>query len=628
MSDLTILPLDDVWVRIDAEESILREVYDYFTFKPDNVVFMKRQARYRGWDGSVHLLKLRTRLIYRGLVPRIIEFAEQHSYTIDSQLPEVVPFLPDDALTEWLDSLALPHEVRDYQAGALRVALDTHRGIIVSPTGSGKSFIIWLLTQAISVPQTLIIVPTTNLVAQMHSDFQSYGCDPSQIQTIQAGQTKVPNAALVISTWQSIYDLPESYFHQFGCVICDEVHLAKAKSLTGLMEKCVNIPYRFGFTGTITETQVHRLILEGLFGNVTKVTTTSALVKAEQLSPLHVKLCVIKYPVETCKQVRHFNYQEEVDFLVSNPARNVFLTHLVTQLKGNTLVLFNLIDKHGKGLYEQITKLCPDKGVHFVTGIVDSTDRESIRQAVEDDDDREHVIVASFGVFSTGVNLRRLHNIVFAAAGKSKIRTLQSIGRGLRTHASKTHITLYDVVDDLRVGQRRNYAWKHAESRSLLYAEEKFPVTIHQMELERFVTSIAPRGLASSRTAKPSVGECESGLTLSCVLEPLETCCGSMKEYRYGIMTNEEYHAYMSSPAWKRRRAKCFASQRKCLACGEWADKFVAHHRTYERVGQEEPGDLIKLCVLCHQALHVYQKTHGSTVENATEEYLRDNIRA
>jgi superfamily II DNA or RNA helicase len=293
--------------------------------------------------------------------------------------------------------------------------------------------------------------------------------------------------------------LPASYFDQFGCVVCDEVHLAKAKSLTGLMEKCRNISYRFGFTGTITDTQVHRLILEGLFGSVTKVTTTQALVKAEQLAPIRVKLCVIKYPSSTCKQVRQFNYQEEVDFLVGNPARNTFIAHLVSQLKGNTLVLFNLIDKHGRQLYEQIRDLCPNRRVHFVTGIVDSVDREAVRQSVEDDEDGEHVIVASFGVFSTGVNLRRLHNLVFAAAGKSKIRTLQSIGRGLRTHASKTHITLYDVVDDLRTGQRRNYAWKHAEERSVLYAEEKFPVTIHELDLSKFVLSVSPRGLASSR---------------------------------------------------------------------------------------------------------------------------------
>jgi len=507
MVDLTIVPVDDVWVRVNCDDARAHELSDYFTFKPDNVVFMKRQSRYRGWDGSVRLFKLRDHRIYRGLVPRIIEWAEQHSYTIENECPEVFPFLPDEALDGWLEHMAqngyLPLALRDYQKDALREALNVHRSIIVSPTGSGKSYIIWLLAQAISAPQTLIIVPTTSLVSQLHADFQSYGCEPENIQTIQAGQSKAPSAPLVISTWQSIYDLPASYFGQFGCVICDEVHLAKAKSLTGLLEKCVNIPYRFGFTGTITDTEVHRLILEGLFGTVSQVTTTRALVKAEQLAPIRVKLCVIKYPSSTCRQVRTMDYQEEVDFIVSDPARNAFIAHLVSKLKGNTLVLFNLIDKHGKGLYDLITKLCPGKSTHFVTGNVAADDRESIRRVVEADEEDEHVIVASFGVFSTGVNLRRLHNLVFAAAGKSKIRTLQSIGRGLRTHASKTHITLYDIVDDLRIGQRRNYAWKHAQERSMLYAQEHFPTTIHQVDLAKFVLNVSDIPLASSRFNEP-----------------------------------------------------------------------------------------------------------------------------
>ena len=228
------------------------------------------------------------------------------------------------------------------------------------------------------------------------------------------------------------------------------------------------------------------------------MTTTNALVKAQQLAPIHVDMCVLKYPEAVRKQVRHFTYQEEVDFLVADPARALCVATLVSKLKGNTLVLFNLIDKHGKQLYEQLRLLCPEKRVHFVTGIMDAVEREEIRQIVESDENDEHIIVASFGVFSTGVNLRRLHNLVFAAAGKSKIRTLQSIGRGLRTHVSKSYITLYDIVDDLRIGIRRNYAWKHAEMRSILYAEEKFPVTIRALDLDKFLERAA-KGSGSPR---------------------------------------------------------------------------------------------------------------------------------
>jgi len=486
MSDMILHAVDRVWIRIECSDAIARELSDYFTFQSPGSQFMRRQSRFKGWDGRVRLFKLRTHTIYRGLLTRLLEFAEQREYTVDNQVPVDEPCVYGDDVQAWIAEQTLPFPVREYQADALRICLNAQRGIIVSPTGSGKSYIIWLLTQALVVPQTLVIVPTIGLVTQMAGDFISYGCDPDAIHTIQGGCAKETSRPYVISTWQSIYDLPASYFDKFQMVVCDEVHLAKAKSLTGLMEKCIHAPYRFGFTGTITDTQAHRLILEGLFGDVSKVTTTTALVKREELAPLHVKMVVLEYPEQTRKNLRHTQYQDEVDFIVGDLARSEFIAQTVAKLKGNTLVLFTLIDKHGKYLYERIRELCPNKAVHFVTGSVGADGREEVRQTVENTEDTEQVIVASFGVFSTGVNLRRLHNLVFASAGKSKIRTLQSIGRGLRTHASKTKITIYDIVDDFRIGKRENYAWKHAQLRAELYAQEKFPVTLHRINMEHY----------------------------------------------------------------------------------------------------------------------------------------------
>ena len=506
MSDMTLVPVDDVWMRVDnASPALLRELSDYFTFQTPGSEFMRRQARFRGWDGRVRLFKLKTRTIYRGLLHRVIEFAESHNWpNYKNDIPEPIPFLQGEELDLWLDSMELPFPLRDYQRDALRAALDMNRGIIVSPTGSGKSYVIWLLTQAISVPKTLVIVPTIGLVQQMSSDFVSYGCEACNIHTISGGADKGSNKPIFVSTWQSIYDLPADYFRQFGMVVCDEVHLAKAKSLTGLMEKCAWVPYRYGFTGTINDTQAHRLILEGLFGEVRKVATTTGLVKAEQLAPLHVKMIVLEYPEQTRKNLRRSQYQDEVDYIVGEPARIEFIARLVAQHKGNTLVLFTLIDKHGKQLYERIRQLCPTKDTYFVTGATGGDERENVRQTVETTDERDQVIVASFGVFSTGINLRRLHHLVFASAGKSKIRTLQSIGRGLRTHASKSKITIYDIVDDLRIGKRQNYAWRHASERAALYASEKFPVTLHPIKMEEFSHLVSPSVLGEPRFNEPT----------------------------------------------------------------------------------------------------------------------------
>jgi len=481
MSDtLTITPLDNVWVQVDAPDGVLRELSEYFQFEVPGAQFMKRRAGYKHWDQKIRLFKLRTRTIYRGLVPRVVQFAEQRGYEVISHVPEVVGF--GDDLDEFLEDMELPFPLRDYQYEALKTALNQERGIIVSPTGSGKSYIIYLLQRILSC-KTLIVVPTIGLVTQMAKDFRDYGCT-EEIHGIHAGKEKQSDARIFVSTWQSIFEMPESYFEQFECIVVDEVHLAKAKSLTHIMESTPTTRYRYGFTGTLDDCQAHQLILEGLFGNVSKVTTTNELVAEDQLAPLKVKLCVLEYPEAARKQMRRVQYQDEVEFLVSDRARTEFIAQLVKHLKGNTLVLFTLVEKHGRYLHQRIKEVCNKKTVFFVSGEVDAETREDVRVTVEEEDNQ--VIVASFGVFSTGINIRKLHNIVFASAGKSKIRTLQSIGRGLRTHASKSHINIIDVVDDLRIGAYQNYAWKHAEVRVELYAREKFPMTMHRVKLEKF----------------------------------------------------------------------------------------------------------------------------------------------
>lgn len=476
---VTIVPVDDVWMRIDCDDSIAREISDHFTFDIPNAKFMP-QFRNRNWSGKIRLFKLRDRLLYRGLLTRVLEFATQQGYDVDNRVPNPTPLLPE--LTDWIAAQPLPVEPRDYQIAAIRSLLDRHRGIILSPTGSGKSLIIYLLIRALNVP-TLIVVPTTGLVTQLSDDMVTYGADSSQIQSIRGGLTKTQQAQIVVSTWQSIYQMPTSYFDAFSCVIVDEVHLAKAKSLTGLLEKCRHIPYRFGCTGTLDDTQAHRLILEGLFGDVTRVMTTKQLIENKQLAPLKVKLCVLKYPETVCRDMKRALYQDEIEFLVTHPVRLEIVSRMVAQASGNVLVLFNYVDKHGKPLYERIRTLAPTRDVHFVSGDIAAEEREHIRQWVTNG--TQQIIVASYGTTSTGINIPNINVIVFASPSKSKIRVLQSIGRGLRMHEQKTHTTLIDIADDLRIGASVNHTYRHAEERVKYYAQEKFAYTIHELTLDR-----------------------------------------------------------------------------------------------------------------------------------------------
>lgn len=480
---MKIVPVDDVWIRIECDDHVARELSDYFAFDITSAKFMP-QFKKRHWAGKIHLFKLRGHLIYRGLLPRVLEFAEQREYPVTNTVPHN-PHKVYGALESLVSTLPLTPRV--YQLEAVEQMMTQKRGIVLSPTGSGKSLIIYLLMRVLDEP-TLIVVPTTGLVSQMVADFADYGMDVSEVQTIQAGLTKDVTAQIVVSTWQSIYDLPKSYFEQFKCVIVDEVHLAKAKSLTGLLEKCTVSPYRFGFTGTLDDTQAHRLILEGLFGSVTKVTTTKQLVENKQLTPLKVKLCVLKYPETTCRDMRKALYQDEVEYLVTHPTRLEIVARMAARAKGNVLVLFNFVEKHGKPLHQRIRQLAPHRDVHFVSGEIDGQIREHIRQWVTNNE--QQIIVASYGTTSTGINIPNISMIIFASPSKSKIRVLQSIGRSLRLHESKTHATLIDFVDDLRIGASVNHTFRHAEQRVQYYSAEHFSYTMMELDLGRWLDAL------------------------------------------------------------------------------------------------------------------------------------------
>jgi superfamily II DNA or RNA helicase len=479
MSDITLQSYNEVWLHADCSDAIAAELNEYFVYTIPGAIFMRRQARFKNWSGKIHLFRLKDHRIYRGLLQQVLEFAESRGYTIENLIPRPTPFLPRQDLDTWIQTLNLPFEVRDYQYAAVRNALDKHRAVIVSATGSGKSLIIYLIQLALA-QKTLLIVPTLNLVTQMVNDFRSYGCDES-IHPIQAGAEKTDAARIFISTWQSTFDMPAEYFEQFGTVIIDECHLAKASSITGLMEKCLTVPYRFGCTGTLSDTKVHTLQIQGLCGDVHQITTTANLVKKSQLSPILVKMLVLGYPEQMRKNLRYLNYQEEIEFLVSEKSRTEFIVQMVRKLSGCSLILFGRI-QHGKAIYERLQSMGLD--VHYIAGEVGAVEREDIRQNIIGS--KQSILVGSFGTVQSGLNIPGLKNLIFAASSKSIIRVLQSVGRVLRLSEGKSRATVYDIVDDLRIKKHSNFCWRHAEARSKIYANEKFPVVLQQIKLEAF----------------------------------------------------------------------------------------------------------------------------------------------
>ena len=259
-------------------------------------------------------------------------------------------------------------------------------------------------------------------------------------------------------------------------------HLFRAKSLTTIMSKLEQCRYRFGFTGTLDGTQTHRLMIEGLFGPVKKVTTTHELIEQKHLSNFKIKCIVLQHSDEHRKLLVKKKYAEEMDFLVGLEKRNKFIKDLVLSLKGNTLLLFQYVEKHGKILYDTILHdISKERSIYFVHGGVDGEDRENIRRLVEMDTDA--IIIASYGTFSTGINIKNLHNIIFASPSKSRIRNLQSIGRGLRLSENKESCTLFDIADDLSWKSNRNYTLLHYIERINIYNQEKFDVKIFTRKL-------------------------------------------------------------------------------------------------------------------------------------------------
>ena len=472
---------DEVFLKITCEASVAQELCDFFTFTVPGHTFMPAY-RMKIWDGKIRLFNIHNRLLYSGLLEYVFIFAEKRNYEVkpdgDWWKPRKI-----EKNEEFLNNLKLPFEPRDYQLDGFHHALSYKKTLLVSPTASGKSLIIYLIVRALNV-KTLIIVPTTSLVSQLYSDFQEYGWDSAKYcHQVYAGQDKVSDKLVVISTWQSIYKLGKKTFEPYKLVIGDEAHGFKSKSLTTLMTKCVNAEYRIGTTGTLDGTQTHKLVLEGLFGKVYKVTTTKKLMDRKELSSLNVEVILLKYPDVVCEQFKQIKYADEIEFLVGHEKRNKYIRNLVLSLKGNTLLLFRLVKKHGRILYDMIEeKTDESRKTFFVFGGTETEVREQIRAIAETE--RDAIIVASYGVFSTGINIRNLHNIVFSSPSKSRIRNLQSIGRGLRLSDTTDKTTLYDIADDLRWKNRKNYAYRHHEDRLKIYDEEKFPYKIHNITLK------------------------------------------------------------------------------------------------------------------------------------------------
>ena len=498
MEEITLQTKDAAFLYVDCEDKgIIQELAEYFTFFVPGYKFMP-QFRNKMWDGKVRLLNLRDQSIYSGLYKYIAAFAAERNIAVKI-LPHGIkseanlPGAHQEVDMSFIDEYILPFAPRDYQLAAVQYALENKRGLLVSPTASGKSYIIYLMMRYYLdmsydhiADKVLLIVPTTSLVKQMVGDFAKYSendpnFDVNGCHEIMAGLDKGHKTKKIyVSTWQSIYKMQKGYFEQFGMVIGDEAHGFKAKSLTSILTKCVNANYRYGLTGTLDGTQTHKLVLEGLFGPHKNITTSKELIDRGDLANIKIDILLLKHKEEHCKEVSKMKYQDEVEWIVTSSKRNNFIKNLAIDLKGNTLVLFQYVEKHGEPLFRLInSETDKDRKVFYVSGKTPADTREEIRSITEQESNA--ILVCSYGTFSTGINIVNLHNIIFASPSKSQIRVLQSIGRGLRKSTLDT--TVYDIADDLHWKANKNYTLNHSGERVKIYSKERFKFKIHEVKL-------------------------------------------------------------------------------------------------------------------------------------------------
>ncbi len=486
MSHLVISKKNEVYLQVKSEPHVYYELSDYFTFDVPGAKFMP-QYRNKYWDGKIRLFSNHNGEMYVGLLDKLIKFCEDHEYTYEFReseyygLPfEVNGMISKEGVKDYMTAISR-YAPREYQVEGVYDALKHNRKLLISPTASGKSLMIYSIVRYYveKGKNTLIVVPTTSLVEQMYKDFADYGWDVGSFcHKIYAGKERETDSQVIITTWQSIYKLPRKYFERFSVVVGDEAHQFKSKSLVSIMSKLSDAKYRFGFTGTLDGTQTHKWVLEGLFGASYKIIKTDELMKKGHLAKLNINILLLKHSPNKFE-----TFEDEIQYIIGHNRRNNFIKNIALDLKGNTLILYARVEGHGQPLFDLINNnKSDDRQVFFIHGGVETENREKVREIAESENNA--IIVASYGTFSTGINIKNLHNVIFASPSKSRIRNLQSIGRVLRKGDKKSKATLYDIADDISYKSRKNYTLNHLIERIKVYNQENFNYDIVNIPLK------------------------------------------------------------------------------------------------------------------------------------------------
>lgn len=495
MTDVVLSKLNESSIRIIANRGILEEISDEYKFFVESARFQKSYKE-KLWDGYIRLFSRKDQTIGHGLLSSLCAWCAENNYSYslegfqphdEKSIEEIQNFCGS------LKSTTDKGEIIEYwdsQINGVHHAINARKCILQSPTNSGKSLIIYsIIRYLIDVEKIsgkiLLVVPTISLVNQMFSDFCEYSVGnqwPVDVHChkIMSGIEKDSHKQVYISTWQSIYNLPEKYFQKFEALVGDECHTFKAQETSSIITKSNIAKWKIGTTGTTGSPIIDKMQLRSLFGEIKILTTNKEQIdkgrSAEiKIVPLHIK----RKDQEICKIVSGYSYEDEMDYIYADKKRNELIVQLAGKQKEVTLILFTK-RAHGKALYQKLVNQFPNRKIYYVDGTVPGETREEIRKKVQKEQDS--ILVCSFKTFSTGINIKNLNVLIFAGLMKSEIKILQSIGRILRIGNSK-NVVLYDVVDDFSYKKKKNYALEHFLIRVSYYQTEGFPIKLRSIEL-------------------------------------------------------------------------------------------------------------------------------------------------
>ena len=492
---------DNQFLRIDeATEIELEQIRISLTKRIESWRFhplVKRGV----WDGYVSYIK-DDKWIPAGLWRHIMSICKEYRFElkIDGIKRLIDSNINAEQFEEWALDFFNGSQItpRDYQIETAYNILKFRKCLAELATSAGKTLISFLtvayMLEKGHAQRILFIVPNVSLVVQAHEDFHEYNYRNRidlRIQQIFAGQEVKKNKNIIIGTYQSLIKKDAAYFAEFDAVIVDETHKAKGASIKEILSKCVNAKYRFGLSGTIPK--------DGTLDKLTLMSQTGPVISEVKASFLqeqgHIAQCVVKViemNYATPKQRTAFMelaqnkydnkdvFSLEQNFVITSDARLNFISNVIARVPRNSLVLFHRIE-HGQRLYEKLRQES-NKRVFYVDGGTASDIREEYKKKMEAGE--EIVIVASFGTFSTGISIKKIHNIFFTESFKSEVIIRQSIGRGLRQHHSKDKVLIVDFVDDIRTIEWDNYLYKHGKVRQSIYKQEKFEYTVKKVDFD------------------------------------------------------------------------------------------------------------------------------------------------